>query len=183
MSTIDINSVAGFKAVDAEGNELGIMSLADITAAVKESIMQDATMARSVATLSEASTLAATDTYEDQLPQQTDLKWARGLDANGNPILTSKESLASVVGGLVKSMIFDSSSYMDSIDANEIIKSGFYYLINNITNAINYSYLVVFATDDDNCCIQINSSKDCSWIKIRGYENGFWGNWMNIAFK
>ena len=96
-----MNSVAGFKAVDAEGNELGIMSLADITAAVKESIMQDAAMARSVATLSEASTLAATDTYEDQLPQQTDLKWARGLDASGNPILISKESLASVVGGLL----------------------------------------------------------------------------------
>ena len=101
MSTIDINSVAGFKAVDAEGNELGIMSLADITAAVKESIMKDAAMARSVSTLSEASTLAASDTYEDKLPQQTDLKWARGLDANGNPILISKESLASVVGGLL----------------------------------------------------------------------------------
>lgn len=96
-----MNSVAGFKAVDAEGNELGIMSMADITAAVKESIMQDAAMARSVATLSEASTLAASDTYEDKLPQQTDLKWARGLDANGNPILISKESLASVVGGLL----------------------------------------------------------------------------------
>ena len=101
MSTIEMNSVAGFKAVDAEGNELGIMSMADITAAVKESIMQDAAMARSVATLSEASTLAASDTYEDKLPQQTDLKWARGLDANGNPILISKESLASVVGGLL----------------------------------------------------------------------------------
>lgn len=96
-----MNSVAGFKAVDAEGNELGIMSLADITAAVKESIMQDAAMARSVATLSEASKLAATDTCEDQLPQRTDLTWARGLDSNGNSILISKESLASVVGGLL----------------------------------------------------------------------------------
>ena len=66
-----MNSVAGFKAVDAEGNELGIMSLADITAAVKESIMQDAAMARSVATLSEASTLAASDTYEDKLCGRT----------------------------------------------------------------------------------------------------------------
>ena len=96
-----MNSVAGFKAVDAEGKELGIMSLADITAAVKESIMQDAAMARSVATLSEASTLAATDTYEDRLTQKTDLTWARGLDSNGNPILISKESLASVMGGLI----------------------------------------------------------------------------------
>lgn len=101
MSAIDMNSVAGFKAVDAEGNELGIMSMADITAAVKESIMQDAAMARSVATLSEASTLAASDTYEDKLDIKTDLTWARGLDANGNPILISRQSLASVVGGLL----------------------------------------------------------------------------------
>ena len=106
MSAIDMNSVAGFKAVDAEGNELGIMSMADITAAVKESIMQDAAMARSVATLSEASTLAASDTYEDELDIKTDLTWARGLDANGNPILISKQSLASVVGGLLKNEAF-----------------------------------------------------------------------------
>ena len=90
---------------------------------------------------------------------------------------------AGTVGGLVKSMIFDNSSYIDNIDANEIIKSGFYYLTNNITNALNYSYLVVFATDDDKCCIQINSARDCSWIKIRGYENKNWSDWKNIAFK
>ena len=181
MSTIDINSVAGFKAVDANGNELGIMSLADITAAVKESLMQDAAIARSVATMSEASTLAASDTYEDQLPQKTNFTWARALDSNGNPILTSKESLASVVGGLIKSMIFDNSSYISDTDANNIVKSGFYYLTNNISNATKYSYLVVFATDDDKCCIQINSSKDCSWIRFRGYENGIWRNWVTIS--
>ena len=122
MSTIDMNSVAGFKAVDAEGNELGIMSMADITAAVKESIMQDAAMARSVATLSEASTLAASDTYEDKLPQQTDLKWARGLDTNGNPILISKESLASVVGELIGPATSDKAGLMTSLTmSNNII--------------------------------------------------------------
>ena len=84
------------------------------------------------------------------------------------------------MGGLIKSMIFDNSSYISDIDVNNFMKSGFYYLTKNITNAANYSYLVVFATDDDNCCIQINSSKDCSWIKFRGYENGFWGNWVTV---
>lgn len=135
MSTIDINSVAGFKAVDAEGNELGIMSMADITAAVKESIMQDAAMARSVATLSEASTLAASDTYEDELDIKTDLTWARGLDANGNPILISKQSLASVVGGLNGVSGMKIRSYY--VEKNTTVDTG-----------INNKGLIVIGNDD-----------------------------------
>jgi hypothetical protein len=41
------------------------------------------------------------DQFENQLPQQSDAKWVRALDASGNPILISKEDLASVVGGLI----------------------------------------------------------------------------------
>lgn len=43
------------------------------------------------------------DQFENQLPQKSDAKWVRALDASGNPILISKEDLASVVGGLLKS--------------------------------------------------------------------------------
>ena len=38
------------------------------------------------------------DQFENQLPQKSDAKWVRALDASGNPILISKEDLASVVG-------------------------------------------------------------------------------------
>ena len=41
------------------------------------------------------------DQFENQLPQKNDAKWVRALDASGNPILISKEDLASVVGGLI----------------------------------------------------------------------------------
>lgn len=41
------------------------------------------------------------DQFENQLPQKSDAKWVRALDASGNPILISKEDLASVVGGLI----------------------------------------------------------------------------------
>ena len=41
------------------------------------------------------------DQFENQLPQKNDAKWVRALDASGNPILISKEDLASVVGGLL----------------------------------------------------------------------------------
>lgn len=38
---------------------------------------------------------------ESALTQQSDCKWVRALDSNGNSILISKEDLASVVGGLL----------------------------------------------------------------------------------
>ena len=41
------------------------------------------------------------DQFENQLPQKNDAKWVRALDASGNPILISKEDLASVVGELL----------------------------------------------------------------------------------
>ena len=42
------------------------------------------------------------DVKESALTQQSDCKWVRALDANGNSIRISKEDLASVVGGLQK---------------------------------------------------------------------------------
>ena len=41
------------------------------------------------------------DQFENQLPQKSDAKWVRAVDASGNPILISKEDLASVVGELL----------------------------------------------------------------------------------
>ena len=41
------------------------------------------------------------DQFENQLPQKSDAKWVRALDASGNQILINKEDLASVVGGLI----------------------------------------------------------------------------------
>ena len=103
-----MSQVAGFKAVDAEGNELGVVSMNELTESISEQVLQTISMRNQATTLeqpvlmSAASTLAAgNDAYENELPEQTDLKWARALDASGNPILISKESLASVVGGLL----------------------------------------------------------------------------------
>lgn len=41
------------------------------------------------------------DMKESALTQQSDCKWVRALDSNGNSILISKEDLASVVGELL----------------------------------------------------------------------------------
>lgn len=102
MSTIDLTKVAGFKAVDAEGNDMGIVSLSEMTNKVKESIIQEAVAMQSVSTLAETSTLAATDTYEDRLPTSDTFSHVRTLDANGNPRRTSSQAFATVVGRLIK---------------------------------------------------------------------------------
>ena len=101
MTTEELKNAAGFKAVDAEGNELGVVSLSDIVSAVKQELQPSGVARASVAALSEVSAQAATDTYEDQLPQKTDVTWIRGLDESGNPILISKQSLVSVAEGLL----------------------------------------------------------------------------------
>ena len=101
MSTVDLTKVAGFKAVDAEGNDMGIVSLSEMTNMVKESIIQEAVAMQSVSTLAETSTLAATDTYEDRLPTSDTFSYVRTLDSSGNPKRTSQNALATVVGGLL----------------------------------------------------------------------------------
>ena len=101
MSTIDLTKVAGFKAVDAEGNDMGIVSLSEMTNMVKESIIQEAVAMQSVSTLAETSTLAATDTYEDKLDISDTFSYVRTLDSSGNPKRTSQNALATVVGGLI----------------------------------------------------------------------------------
>ena len=131
MTTEELKNAAGFKAVDAEGNELGVVSLSDIVSAVKQELQPSGVARASVAALSEVSTQAATDTYEDQLPQKTDVTWIRGLDESGNPILISKQSLVSVAEGLIgvatkeKDGLIDKKSYLkieQTSLSNKVIK-------------------------------------------------------------
>lgn len=114
MTAEELKNVAGFKAVDAEGNELGVVSLSDIVSAVKQELQPSGVARASVAALSEVSAQAATDTYEDQLPQKTDVTWIRGLDESGNPILISKQSLVSVAEGLIGVAKLNKKGLLDS---------------------------------------------------------------------
>lgn len=76
------------------------------------------------------------DQFENQLPQKSDAKWVRALDASGNPILISKEDLASVVGELIGvSLVLKTKGGInipsrDSTDPmNEITENGIYTII------------------------------------------------------
>lgn len=104
MSTIDITQVAGLQAVNAEGNVIGTLSVDDLTELVANNLVKSTqnqiAAARSVSTMSEASTLAASDDYENTLPIDANPASVRTLDANGNPKQTGISAFAQVVGGL-----------------------------------------------------------------------------------
>lgn len=105
MSTIDMTQVAGLQAVNEEGQVIGTLSVDDLTELVATKIVQEAKneaiSARSASVMSEASTLAATDEYEDKLDIDTNPAYVRSLDSEGNPKRTATTSLATVVGGLI----------------------------------------------------------------------------------
>lgn len=157
MTAEELKNVAGFKAVDAEGNELGVVSLSDIVSAVKQELQPSGVARASVAALSEVSAQAATDTYEDQLPQKTDVTWIRGLDESGNPILISKQSLVSVAEGLIGTVTENKNGLMNKdgfiertklangeTDLDGVTKSGMYQFENYNNLPISYGLLLVF---------------------------------------
>lgn len=111
METIDMSQVAGFKAVDAEGNELGVVSMSELTASISEQVLQTIAMRNQANTLEQPalmSTLATgNDAYENELQQVSDANWVRALLADGTPVLWNKSDLASVVGGLIGTASYD----------------------------------------------------------------------------
>ena len=108
------------------------------------------------------------------------------LMTNGEIKQMSKEDMASVVGGLAKPTIFN-NGYLFSVDADEILDSGSYYLGEDILNANSYSYLIVFKLSN-NTILQINTSNaqeltnGISGVKIRGkHEGKNWSIWRNFT--
>ena len=130
MSKVDLTKVAGFKAVDAEGNDMGIVSLSEMTNMVKESIINEAVAMQSVSTLAETSTRAATDTYEDKLDISDTFSYVRTLDSSGNPKRTSQNALATVVGGLLPNIFFKNNGNLNG-SANDVTGNGSWYCVYN----------------------------------------------------
>ena len=120
MSTIDMTQVAGLQTVDAEGNVIGTLSVDDLTNLVANNLVKSTqnqiAAARSVSTMSEASTLAASDDYENTLPIDANPASVRTLDAAGNPKQTGISALAQVVGGLIKPLKYKLITNMETLN-------------------------------------------------------------------
>lgn len=60
------------------------------------------------------------DKQESALTQQSDCKWVRALDSNGNSILISREDLASVVGELLDTQKLYPFMYQGFINLSKV---------------------------------------------------------------
>ena len=169
MSTIDMKQVAGLQAVNAEGKVIGTLSVDDLTELVATKIVQEAkneaVSARSASVMSEASTLAATDEYEDQLALDTNPAYIRSLDTNGNPKRTAIASLASVVGGLIGTATTDKNGLMHSYRTMSILYSEGKPVKITIPTNEGFSLLLT--------AVKNHESGGQSIINLSGYSNGF----------
>ena len=104
-SAVDLTKVAGFKAVDSDGNELGIVTMQELQDSIASQVLNVVSQRMQASTLEEpamlaanASTRAASDAFENQLTEQADFQWVRTLASDGSSTRVSKDNLATVVG-------------------------------------------------------------------------------------
>ena len=197
MSTIDMTQVAGLQAVDAEGNVIGTLSVDDLTNLVANNLVKSTqnqiAAARSVSTMSEASTLAASDDYENTLPIDANPASVRTLDADGNPKQTGISALAQVVGGLIgaKNFIKTSNNLLTSRDDMNSLESGIIYSFapesgfpSNFPSSARFGRGII----DTRICyphlLQIIYAFNSSSLKIvarMSYDEGtHWYDWMEL---
>lgn len=152
-----MTQVAGLQTVDAEGNVIGTLSVDDLTELVANNLVKSTqnqiAVARSVSTMSEASTLAASDDYENTLPIDANPASVRTLDSEGNPKRTAISALAQVVGVLLDSSKLYPFMYRGiCTDFNKATEAGYYHVYstseipNQPNGAYSYGTLLVFGT-------------------------------------
>lgn len=107
-ASVDLSKAAGFKAVDAEGNELGIVTMQELQDTIASQVlevisqrMQASTLEQPAMLAANASTRAASDAFENQLTEQSDFQWVRTLASDGSSTRVNKDNFAQVVGGLL----------------------------------------------------------------------------------
>lgn len=197
MSTIDMTQVAGLQTVDAEGNVIGTLSVDDLTELVANNLVKSTqnqiAAARSVSTMSEASTLAASDDYENTLPIDANPASVRTLDAAGNPKQTGISAFAQVVGGLIgaKNFIKTSNNLLTSRDDMNSLESGIIYSFapesgfpSNFPSSARFGRGII----DTRICyphlLQIIYAFNSSSLKIvarMSYDEGtHWYDWMEL---
>lgn len=105
METVDLTKVAGFKALDSDGNELGIVSMEQLTDSIAmriaDGLSERTVLPANNVPMAVAATSTGSDKMETAFSETTDPAYVRVIDKNGNSAKQGISSLASVVGGLI----------------------------------------------------------------------------------
>lgn len=104
METVDLTKVAGFKALDSDGNELGIVSMEQLTDSIAmriaDGLSERTVLPANNVPMAVAASSTGSDKMETDFSETTDPAYVRVIDKNGNSAKQGISSLASVVGEL-----------------------------------------------------------------------------------
>lgn len=138
METVDLTKVAGFKALDSDGNELGIVSMEQLTDSIAmriaDGLSERTVLPANNLPMAVAATSTGSDKMETAFSETTDPAYVRVIDKNGNSAKQGISSLASVVGGLLNPFLIK-QTLQSGVDLNTITEIGMYRLNGLCTNA------------------------------------------------
>ena len=193
--TVDLSKVAGFKAVDEAGNELGIVTMQELQDTIASQVlevvsqrMQANTLEQPAMLAANASTRAASDGFENQLTEQSDFQWVRTLASDGSSTRVNKDNFAQVVGelfpivdenknGFMSSNIYKTTSYSLQLRGRTVyrilelenerwIRKGFHIIIITETGAISEYINCTTIIDDGSIVCNTRRIREFVSIKI-----------------
>lgn len=98
--------------------------------------------------------MAEKSTFENELPKKSTVKWLRGLDENGNPVLIDISDHATVVGGLIGKyyFIYRRLNFYENLSTFLRVKkleNGWFFLFAGADNGYPALYLCSFLSSSD----------------------------------
>lgn len=116
--------------------------------------------------------MAEKSTFENELPKKSTVKWLRGLDENGNPVLIDISDHATVVGGLLPNATASNKGLISQTDYSRKLQStnlagGKIWKIAKL-NVYQSIRLLGVSTGNDVSLIDIGIARYASGIKVLG---------------
>ena len=193
METLDLTKVAGFKALDSDGNELGIVSMEQLTDSIAmriaDGLSERTVLPANNVPMAVAATSTGSDKMETAFSETTDPAYVRVIDKNGNSAKQGISSLASVVGGLIglatsnknglasKDWCFPKGGTVSPNQTIDDLEAGIYSVGAGNDNIPGSSTGVLFVDINLAYGYRIQRFYDTKGNKLFRINSGTWGVW------
>lgn len=194
METVDLTKVAGFKALDSDGNELGIVSMEQLTDSIAmriaDGLSERTVLPANNVPMAVAATSTGSDKMETAFAETTDPAYVRVIDKNGNSAKQGISSLATVVvGGLIglatsnknglvsKDWCFPKGGTVSPNQTIDDLEAGIYSVGAGNDNIPGSSTGVLFVDINFAYGYRIQRFYDTKGNKLVRINSGTWGVW------
>ena len=193
METVDLTKVAGFKALDSDGNELGIVSMEQLTDSIAmriaDGLSERTVLPANNVPMAVAATSTGSDKMETAFAETTDPAYVRVIDKNGNSAKQGISSLATVVGELIgiaasnknglvsKDWCFPKGGTVSPNQTIDDLEAGIYSVGAGNDNIPGSSTGVLFVDINLAYGYRIQRFYDTKGNKLVRINSGTWGVW------